>query len=170
MFAIVAETLRPLAGIADRLRMSPRRDGCAPAPLPSVGAFGVVQSCLIAAATGAMRSVSWNRPWNIWFAACAAGVGVAAANAPNAGRIGHRRRGLGRCGTRGARCGGSDRSRKGGEIQRRAGGLGDAERAGRNGSAGGTGGLRGAHRILAGDVVARGENVAHLSEAAGVAG
>src|SRR6202140_3661274 len=62
--------------------MSPRRDGWPAPPLPSVGAFGVVQSWLTMAATGAARSVSWNSPWNIWFAAGAAGVGVAAANAP----------------------------------------------------------------------------------------
>src|SRR5580700_4588287 len=62
--------------------MSPRRDGWLEAPLPSDGAFGVVQSWLTTAATGAVRSVSWNSPWKISFAACAAGVGVAAANAP----------------------------------------------------------------------------------------
>src|ERR1700676_68894 len=62
--------------------MSRRRDGCPAAPLPSGGALGVVQSWLTTAATGAVRSVSWNRPWKIWFVACLAGVGVAAAKAP----------------------------------------------------------------------------------------
>src|SRR5579862_6771121 len=61
--------------------MSPRRGGWLDGLLPSGGAFGVVQSWLTTAATGAVRSVSWNSPWNIWFTACAAGVGAAAANA-----------------------------------------------------------------------------------------
>src|SRR5580700_559846 len=61
--------------------MSPRRGGWPDGLLPSGGAFGVVQSWLTTAATGAVRSVSWNSPWNIWFTACAAGVGAAAANA-----------------------------------------------------------------------------------------
>src|SRR5580700_12051383 len=62
--------------------MSPRRGGWPAAPLPSIGAFGVVHSWLTTAATGAVRSVSWNSPWKIWFVARAAGDGVAAANAP----------------------------------------------------------------------------------------
>src|SRR4029077_14636186 len=60
--------------------MSLRRGGCSAAP--SVGTFGVVQSWLTTAATGAVRSLSWNSPWKIWFAACAAGVGGVAAKAP----------------------------------------------------------------------------------------
>ena len=50
-------------------------------PWASSGAFGVVHNWLTTAATGAVRPVSWNKPWKIWFAACAAGDGVAAANA-----------------------------------------------------------------------------------------
>src|SRR4029077_15023498 len=88
-------------------------------------------------------------------------------SAGHARGIGHRRRRLGRLGTRRIWGGGRGRSGKGGEVQRRASGLGNAERGGRNGSAGG---LRRAHGIVAGDVIARGQNVAHLGEAPRPAG
>ena len=81
MFTEVAETLSGGAGQAPSPESlnKPRksRRGCGWPGVPDVSGktFGVVQSWLTVAATGAARAVSWNRPWKIRFAWAAVGVG-----------------------------------------------------------------------------------------------